>query len=144
MAFVSQDTFLFPGTLRENLQMVNPDAGEEELKEVLCQVGLDELLTRENGLDSLLGENGLMLSGGQRQRLGLAQGLLRNSRILLLDEVTANVDNKSEETIRELVYQLQKEKGLTVISISHRKNFLSQADRIYDLNQGRLSLCDKV
>ena len=144
IAFVSQDTFLFPGTLRENLQMVNPDAGEEELKEVLCQVGLDELLTRENGLDSLLGENGLMLSGGQRQRLGLAQGLLRNSQVLLLDEVTANVDNKSEETIRELVYQLQKEKGLTVISVSHRKNFLSQADRIYEINQGKLSLCDKV
>ena len=144
IAFVSQDTFLFPGTLRENLQMVNQYAGEEELKEVLHQVGLTELLDREDGLDSVLGENGLLLSGGQRQRLGLAQGLLRKCQVLLLDEVTANVDNKSEDNIRELIHQLQKEKGFTVISISHRANFLRQADRIYELNQGKLNIYDKV
>lgn len=142
IAFVSQDTFLFPGTLRENLQMVNPDAEEEELKEVLCKVGLEELLSRDDELDSLLGENGLLLSGGQRQRIGLAQGLLRNSQILLLDEVTANIDNKSEHDIRKLIHGLQKEKGLTVISISHRMNFLSQADRIYELKDGKLRICD--
>lgn len=142
IALVSQDTFLFPGTLRENLQMVRPEATEAELKEVLCQVGLEELLLREEGIDCVLGENGISLSGGQKQRIGLAQGLLRNSQILLLDEVTANIDNKAEEEIRERIHALQKERGLTVVSISHRMNFLHQADRIYELRDGKLRMCD--
>lgn len=89
----------------------------------------------------MIGENGITLSGGQRQRIGLAQGLLRNSQILLLDEVTANVDAKSEEDIRERIHMLQKERGLTVVSISHRMKFLSHADRIYELKDGNLQLC---
>lgn len=142
IAFVSQDTFLFPGTLRENLAIMNPDASNEKLEEVLRQVGLENLLdSREGGLDCVLGENGLALSGGQKQRIGLAQGLLRGSQVLLLDEVTANIDNKLEDDIRELIRNLQKEQGLTVISISHRMNFLNQADKIYELKNGRLREC---
>ena len=119
--------------------IMKPEASDEELKKVLQQVGLESLLeSREGGLDCILGENGLALSGGQKQRIGLAQGLLRGSKVLLLDEVTANVDNKLEDGIRELIRDLQKEQGLTVISISHRKNFLSQADKIYELKDGSL------
>lgn len=142
IALVSQDTFLFPGTIRENLAIMNPDVSDERLQEVLRQVGLEVLLdSREGGLDCVLGENGLALSGGQKQRLGLAQGLLRGSQVLLLDEVTANIDNKMEEDIRELIRGLQKEQGLTVISISHRMNFLNQADQIYELKDGKLRKC---
>lgn len=74
----------------------------------------------------------------REQRLGLAQGLLRGSQVLLLDEVTANIDNKMEEDIRELIRGLQKKQGLTVISISHRMNFLNQTDKIYELKDGKL------
>lgn len=138
IVLVSQDTVLFPGTLRENLLMVKEEASEEELKDVLCKVGLNELLSREEGLDSILGENGLLLSGGQKQRIGLAQGLLKDSKVLLLDEVTANIDSKAEEEIRNTIAQLQKEKGITILSISHRQAFLDQADRVYEIKDGKI------
>lgn len=140
ISFVSQDTFLFPGTIRDNLAIMNPNASDKEMEEVLCQVGLESLLSRENGLNCVLGENGMTLSGGQKQRIGLAQGLLRGSQILLLDEVTANVDNKLEEDIRKLIHHLKEERGLTVISISHRINFLDYADRIYELKDGKVQI----
>lgn len=148
ITFVSQDTFLFPGTIRDNLLMVRQDAEEEELLDVIKQVGLEELLDRDGGLDSVVGENGIVLSGGQKQRLALAQGLLQNSRVLLLDEVTANVDSKLEASLRQCVKRLQKQKELTVISISHRMAFLEDADRIYELKAGELQeiagLCERA
>lgn len=119
---------------------MNPNAFDKEMEEVLCQIGLESLLSRENGLDCVLGENGMILSGGQKQRIGLAQGLLRGSQILLLDEVTANVDNKLEEDIRKLIHHLKEERGLTIISISHRVNFLDYADRIYELKDGKVRI----
>lgn len=97
IAKVSQDTFLFPGTIRENLLLANPNATDEQLNATLNQVCLSKFLTQlPNGLDTNIGENGLLLSGGERQKLGLAQGLLRGCKVILLDEVTANVDRDSE------------------------------------------------
>lgn len=101
IAKVSQDTFLFPGTIRENLLLANPNATDEQLNATLNQVCLSKFLTQlPNGLDTDIGENGLLLSGGERQKLGLAQGLLRGCKVILLDEVTANVDRDSEEEIK--------------------------------------------
>lgn len=136
---VSQDTFLFPGTIRENLEMVNPTATEDELWKVLAAVRLDVLVqSLENGLDTDIGENGLLLSGGERQRLGLAQGLLRNSEVILLDEVTANVDAKAESAIMHILKDLQKERNITILSISHRVDFLECAQRIVVLSDGQI------
>ena len=90
------------------------------------------------GLDTDIGENGLLLSGGERQKLGLAMGLLRGCKLILLDEVTANIDRDSEEEIKNVLLQLKKEQDLTLISISHRIDFLKDADRIVVLENGRI------
>ena len=137
IAKVSQDTFLFPGTIRENLLLANPNATDEQLNATLNQVCLSKFLTQlPNGLDTDIGENGLLLSGGERRKLGLAQGLLRGCKVILLDEVTANVDRDSEEEIKNVLLQLKQEQDLTVIAISHRIDFLKDADRIVVLQNG--------
>ncbi len=136
---ISQDTFLFPGTIRENLLMANPNATDEQMDSILKKVCLTDFLSRlPNGLDTDIGENGLLISGGERQKLGLAQGLLRDCKILLLDEVTSNVDRDSEEEIKNILLNLKKENGLTIVSISHRKDFLKDSDRIVVLENGRI------
>ena len=136
---VSQDTFLFPGTIRENLQMVSPEATESELWSVLDSVCLKEFVQRlADGLDTAIGENGLLLSGGERQRLGLAQGLLRKSKVILLDEVTANIDVEAENMIMHILSSLQKERRLTILSVSHRLDFLACTDRIIVLGDGKV------
>ena len=133
IAKVSQDTFLFPGTIRENLLLANPNATDEQLNATLNQVCLSKFLTQlPNGLDTDIGENGLLLSGGERQKLGL----LRGCKVILLDEVTANVDRDSEEEIKNVLLQLKQEQDLTVIAISHRIDFLKDADRIVVLQNG--------
>ncbi len=133
IAKVSQDTFLFPGTIRENLLLANPNTTDEQLNAILNQVCLSKFLTQlPNGLDTNIGENGLLLSGGERQKLGL----LRGCKVILLDEVTANVDRDSEEEIKNVLLQLKQEQDLTVIAISHRIDFLKDADRIVVLQNG--------
>ena len=139
IAKISQDTFLFPGTIRENLLLANPKATDEQLDVILRKVCLTDFLSRlPNGLDTDIGENGLLLSGGERQKLGLAQGLLRNCKIILLDEVTSNVDRNSEEEIKNILLRLKEENSLTLISISHRMDFLKDTDRIVVLENGRI------
>ena len=136
---VSQDTFLFPGTIRENLMMVNPEAGEQELWAALEAVSLKGFVSDlADGLDTDIGENGLLLSGGERQRLGLAQGLLRNSEIILLDEVTANIDAEAETVIMNILKDIKAQKDLTIIAVSHRLEFLAQTDRIVILDDGKV------
>ena len=137
---VSQETVLFPGTIRENLLLANAAATEEQCMEALDQVALKQFVTElPQGLDTVIGESGLMLSGGERQRLGLAQGLLRESRILLVDEVTANVDRESERIIRTALCTLVREKRVTVLAISHRPEFLSDSGRILVLEDGKIT-----
>lgn len=138
---VSQDTFLFPGTIRENLEMVNPEASEKDLWKALEAVYLKDFTANlENGLDTEIGENGLLLSGGEKQRLGLAQGLLRNSEILLLDEVTANIDAAAETVIMNILRDINKQKNLTIIAVSHRLEFLAHTDRILVLGNGKVDV----
>lgn len=137
---VSQETFLFPGTVRENLVMVNAQATESDLWNVLEAVRLKEFVKQlSNGLDTEIGENGLLLSGGERQRLGLAQGLLRRSKIILLDEVTANIDADAEATIMRILDDLRVRHHLTILTISHRVDFLACTDRIIVLEEGRVA-----
>lgn len=137
---VSQDMFLFPGTIKENLKMVNESASENEIMNVIREVGLKEFIDNlPDGLDTLIGEDGNRISGGEKQRLCIAQGLLRNSKILLLDEVTANLDKNSEENIKNTILKLMMKYKLTVISISHRIDFLKNADIIYELKNGSIN-----
>lgn len=139
IAKVSQDTFLFPGTIRQNLLLANPNASDQEMDTALRRVGLTAFLSRlPEGLNTDIGENGLLLSGGERQKLGLAQGLLRNCKVILLDEVTANIDRDGEEEIKNVLLKLKQERELTVISISHRIDFLKDADRIVVLEDGKV------
>jgi len=128
---VSQDLFLFPGTLKDNLLLINPTATNAQINDAIYQVGLAEFVrSLPSGLDTLVGEGGLLLSGGEKQRLCLAMGLLRGSKVLLLDEVTANVDTVTEALIMENVHELMHRYKLTVVSISHRLQFLDRADHI--------------
>ena len=134
ITYVSHNSYLFKGTVRENLLMGKPHASEEELWNVLEQTNLADFLKNENGLDTLLLEKASNLSGGQCQRLALARALLHDSPIYIFDEATSNIDVESENDIMEQIHNLAKTK--TVILISHRLANVVQADRIYVLDQG--------
>jgi len=136
---VSQDLFLFPGTLKENFLLIKPDATDEDLYEVIEDVGLGDFIKKlPDGFDTHVGEDGLLISGGEKQRICLAMGLLRGSKVLLLDEVTASVDLASEELIKKSIKKLMQSHDLTVVAISHRLNFLEDADYILSLEDGAL------
>ena len=138
IAVVSQDTFLFSGSIRENLLCVAPEAGEARLLEVLKLAQLDDLLERlPAGLDTELGERGLRLSGGERQRLSIARALLKDPPILILDEATSSVDSISENRIRLALDQVLAG-GRTCFVIAHRFSTILDADLILVMEQGRL------
>ena len=134
--YISHQSYLFKGTVRENLLMARPDASETALWNVLEQVKLADFLRNEDGLDTLLNENALNLSGGQRQRLALARALLHDSPVYIFDEATSNIDVESENDIMTQIYALAKTK--TVILISHRLANVVEADNIYVLDQGNI------
>ena len=134
--YISHQSYLFKGTVRENLLMARPDASETALWNVLEQVKLADFLRNEVGLDTLLNENALNLSGGQRQRLALARALLHDSPVYIFDEATSNIDVESENDIMTQIYALAKTK--TVILISHRLANVAGADNIYVLDQGNI------
>ncbi len=136
---VSHNSYLFKGTVRENLFMGNPKASEEELWEVLKKVKLYDFLMGEQGLDTKLLEKASNLSGGQRQRLALARALLHDTPIYIFDEATSNIDMESEEAIMEQIYELAKSK--TVILISHRLANVVNADQIIVLENGKIAEC---
>lgn len=137
VTLVSHNSYLFQGTVRENLLMGNPEASEEEMTEALKKVKLYDFLAEEKGLDTPLTEKGANLSGGQRQRLALARALLHDTPIYIFDEAASNVDVESEEAIMAQVNRLAKEK--TVILISHRLANAVEADRILVLEKGSLA-----
>lgn len=134
--YISHQSYLFKGTVRENLLMARPDASETALWNVLEQVKLADFLRNEDGLDTLLNENAQNLSGGQRQRLALARALLHDSPVYIFDEATSNIDVESENDIMTQIYALAKTK--TVILISHRLANVVEADNIYVLDQGNI------
>ncbi len=134
--YVSNHSYLFKGTVRDNLVMGCPDASDAELWRALRQVRLAEFLESENGLDTLLSERAENLSGGQRQRLALARALLHNSPVYIFDEATSNIDIESENDIMDEIHELAKAR--TVILISHRLANVTESDRIYVMNSGSI------
>lgn len=137
ITLVSHNSYLFKGTVRENLLMGNPKATEEECLEALKKVKLYDFVMEEKGLDTVLMEKASNLSGGQCQRLALARALLHHSPIYIFDEAASNVDVESEEAIMEQIYSLAKEK--TVILISHRLANIVKADVIFVMEHGELT-----
>ncbi len=137
VTYISHQSFLFKGTVKDNLIMAKNDATDDELWNVLNRVNLGDFLRSENGLDTKLTEEGRNFSGGQRQRLALARALLHNSSYYIFDEATSNIDVESEDLIMQLIYELAKDK--TVIMISHRLANVENADCIYVLDKGNVA-----
>ena len=136
ITYISHQSYLFKGTIRDNLLMGNPDANEQELWEALEKVNFADFARSEQGLDTIVAEKGSNLSGGQCQRLALARALLHNSPVYIFDEATSNIDVESENDIMRQIHALAKTK--TVILISHRLVNVVQADCIYVLEKGSL------
>ena len=137
ITYVSHNSYLFGGTVRDNLLMAKPDASEKELWQVLEKTKLSDFLKSEQGLDTVLTAQASNFSGGQRQRLALARALLHDSPVYLFDEATSNIDVESENDIMEQIIALAQKK--TVIVISHRLANTVTADRIYVLADGTLA-----
>lgn len=137
ITYVSHQSYLFKGTVQENLLMAKPEADDDTLWQALEQVNLADFLRSEQGLDTALLERGANFSGGQRQRLALARARLHDSPVYIFDEATSNIDVESENEIMAQIHALAKTK--TVIVISHRLANVCDADNIYVLDQGRVA-----
>jgi len=139
IGFVTQDTQLFSGTIRENLLFVNPIATDEECLEVLDKAAAQSLMIRaDKGLDTLIGEGGVKVSGGEKQRLSIARALLRRPNLLVFDEATSSLDSLTEEDITETIKEISTSKHLITILIAHRLSTIMHADRIYVLEKGKI------
>ena len=136
ITYVSHQSYLFKGTVRDNLLMGKPGASDDELWSALTQVNLADFLRGEAGLDTLLSEHGENLSGGQRQRLALARALLHDSPVYIFDEATSNIDVESENDIMAQIHALAGRK--TVLLISHRLANVTASDEIYVLERGNI------
>lgn len=137
IGFVTQDTNLFSGTIRENLVFVNPAATEAELNDVLVKASCVNLVQRaEKGLDTMIGEGGLKLSGGEKQRLSIARALLRKPHLLIFDEATSALDSLTEEEITDTIREISSQKEQITILIAHRLSTIMHADKIYVLEKG--------
>ena len=139
IGFVTQDTQLFSGTIRENLLFVNPKASDAECLDVLRKAACDSLLARApKGLDSVIGEGGVKVSGGEKQRLSIARALLRHPQLLVFDEATSSLDSLTEEGIVETIRDVASTRDTITILIAHRLSTIMHADRIHVLEQGRI------
>ena len=137
IGFVTQDTNLFSGTIKENLLFVNPSASDEEVLDALNRASCQNLLARaEKGLDTTIGEGGLKLSGGEKQRISIARALLRKPKLLLFDEATSALDSLTEEEITDTIRDISSEGNQISILIAHRLSTIMHADRIYVLEKG--------
>lgn len=136
ITMVSNNSYIFKGTVAENLRMGKPDATEAEMREVLSKVNLWEYMKEQQGTNTVVLENGENFSGGQCQRLALARALLHDTPIYIFDEATSNIDAESEEMIMEVIKELAKTKA--VLLISHRLANVVEADRIYMLEKGKI------
>lgn len=137
IAVVFQDNFLFDGTIRENIMLGNENATEEQLQRAVKLAYLDEFLkTLKKGLDTKIGERGILLSGGQKQRVAIARAFLKNAPILVLDEATSALDNKSEAVVQKAIENLMHDK--TVFVIAHRLSTIRNATKIIVVNDGHI------
>ena len=138
IAMVSDDPFLFSATMRENVAYARPDAGEEEIERAARQAGIhDFIVSLPEGYDTLIGERGLTVSGGQRQRIAIARALLRDPRILILDDATSSVDATTEAEIKNALRGLMRAR--TTFIIGHRLSTIALADEIVVLEDGRIA-----
>jgi ATP-binding cassette subfamily B protein len=139
IGFVTQDTQLFAGSIRENLLFVSPNATDAEMKNAMEKASAYTLLSRaEKGLDTIIGEGGMKISGGEKQRLSIARALLRNPKLLVFDEATSALDSITEEQITNTVKQISANKEQINILIAHRLSTIMHADRIYVLEKGKI------
>ena len=137
IGFVTQDTQLFSGTIKENLLFVSPRASEEEVLDALYKASCQNLLARaEKGVDTMIGEGGLKLSGGEKQRLSIARALLRKPKLLIFDEATSALDSLTEEEINKTIRNVSSFNDQITILIAHRLSTIMHADRIYVLEKG--------
>ena len=137
IGFVTQDTQLFAGTIKENLLFVNPQATDDEILDVLKKASCNTLLSRaDKGLDTLIGEGGVKVSGGEKQRLSIARALLRHPHLLIFDEATSSLDSLTEEEITNTIKDVSSKKEQITILIAHRLSTIMHADRIYVLEKG--------
>jgi ATP-binding cassette subfamily B protein len=140
IGFVTQDTQLFAGTIRENLRFVAPEATDEECLRALHQAAADGLLARApKGLDTVLGEGGVKVSGGEKQRLSIARALLRHPTLLVFDEATSALDSLTEEEIGRTVRELSGSRQHITVLIAHRLSTILHADRIFVLERGQVA-----
>ncbi len=138
IAVVFQDNFLFDGTIKENILLGKPDATDEDVARALESACLtDFIASLEKGVETYIGERGILLSGGQKQRVAIARAFLKNAPIVILDEATSALDNKSEEIVQKAIDNLMKDK--TVFVIAHRLSTVKNADRIAVINEGDLA-----
>jgi ATP-binding cassette subfamily B protein len=139
IGFVTQDTQLFAGSIRENLLFVCPTASEEQLQEALQKASCGKLLARaEKGIDTMIGEGGLKLSGGEKQRLSIARALIRQPNLLIFDEATSALDSITEDEITNTIRSISAEKSQITVMIAHRLSTIMHADRIYVLEKGQI------
>jgi ATP-binding cassette subfamily B protein len=139
IGFVTQDTQLFSGTIRENLLFVNPAASDAECLGVLKKAACDNLLARaDRGLDTIIGEGGVKVSGGEKQRLSIARALLRHPHLLVFDEATSSLDSLTEEGIVDTIRAVAGGGDAMTVLIAHRLSTILHADRIHVLERGRI------
>jgi ATP-binding cassette subfamily B protein len=139
IGFVTQDTQLFSGTIRENLLFVSPHSTDEDLIDVMRKASSMNILDRAGqGLDTMIGEGGLKLSGGEKQRLSIARALLRKPRVLIFDEATSSLDSLTEEEITKTIRMVSSQRNQITVLIAHRLSTIMHADRIYVLEKGKV------
>ena len=139
IGFVTQDTQLFAGTIKENLLFVNPNASEEDIELALKKSSTKTLLERaEKGIETVIGEGGLKLSGGEKQRIAIARALLRKPNLLIFDEATSALDSITEEEITSTIKDISQQKEQITVLIAHRLSTIMHADRIYVLERGQV------
>ena len=137
IAVVFQDNFLFSGTIRENILLGKENATEEQILQAVKMAYLDEFIsTLPNGLNTQIGERGILLSGGQKQRVAIARAFLKDAPIIILDEATSALDNKAEAIVQKAIDNLMQDK--TVFVIAHRLSTVRNADKIAVINEGQL------
>ena len=140
IGFVTQDTQLFSGTIKENLLFVKPGATDEDCLEVLQKAACDNLLARaDNGIHTMIGEGGVKVSGGEKQRLSIARALLRRPNLLIFDEATSALDSLTEEEITGTIREISEREDLITILIAHRLSTVLHADKIYVLEKGQIN-----
>jgi ATP-binding cassette subfamily B protein len=139
IGFVTQDTQLFSGSIRENLLFVNPGATDDMINDVLKKAASQSILARaDKGLETMIGEGGLKLSGGERQRLSIARSLLRAPKLMIFDEATSALDSITEEEISTTIRHITAQREHITVMIAHRLSTIMYADRIYVLEKGRI------